>query len=214
MSCQHYLYAIFVVIGLFGTSSLFSKENIQLKVLVGEEINPYVEEITHLCLIVFREYPYLYEGTVGEYEPYIQKYADTKKGVVCLILDDNHLVGAVTGIPLVEMPPHHISSFYENGYDPSLFYYIGEMVLLPKHRGSQYGQLMYYQVEKKIKEWNFPYLCFCEIERPDHQDSPLFGKHGYIKHEELHFTAYWQEINGTEETPQHMVYWIKNLSAP
>lgn len=206
---------LFVFLGLFAATSVFSENQIQIKVVKGQEIAPYVADITNLCLTVYREPPYLYEGTVEEYGPFIQKYTESPESIVCLIMDGNDVVGATTGTPLSEMREHYTQSFLDNGYSLPSFYYIGEMVILPEYRGKGYGKSMYQEMEKNVRAINqFPYLCFCEIEQPNQiqKSNQLIIQNGYVKHEELSFNIDWLDIGETEVSPHHLVYWIKSLN--
>lgn len=57
----------------------------RLQVLQGNDIHSRVKDITALSLIIYREYPYLYEGTEEEYLPAIQHYAQSENGLACVL---------------------------------------------------------------------------------------------------------------------------------
>jgi hypothetical protein len=41
-------------------------QNIAVHLLYGEQIRPYIRELGRLCLEVYKEWPYLYEGNEAE----------------------------------------------------------------------------------------------------------------------------------------------------
>jgi hypothetical protein len=217
-----FLKKIFQMIGFAGMAVCYAEGEMQIKVLHGKEIAPYVQDITALCLTVYREYPYLYEGTVSEYEPYIQSYADSPNGIVCLLFEGDRLVGATTGIPIHEMRDRFQEPFKKIGEDLTSIFYLGEMVLLKGYRGKRYASQMYFEFEQSVKDANrYAKICFCTIkESEDHPLKPagyvsledVCIRAGFIKHEELNFTGYWTVIGETEESPQHLYYWIKNFA--
>ena len=69
----------------------------EIRLLHGAAIAPYIDDLARLRLTVFREFPYLYDGT-PEYEAdYLANYARSGRSLVVLALDDGKVVGV--GVP-------------------------------------------------------------------------------------------------------------------
>ncbi len=96
--------------------------------LSGGEINTCLPELARLRIQVFREFPYLYDGSVAYEEQYLKTYADAPDSVMVLVWDRDRVVGASSGLPLEAEPPNVIEPFLMHGYDPRRIFYYGESV--------------------------------------------------------------------------------------
>jgi len=213
-----FLKKLFQLLGIVSMTSGFAAE-VQLKVLHGQEIAPYVQEITELCLVGYREYPYLYEGTVAKYGPFIQNYADSPNGIVCLAFDGDRPIGVATGIPMAEMREGYQATLKHTDMDLSSLFYLGELIVDKKYRKRGFASRMCFELERCAKETGrYSKMCFCTIQEPEnHPLRPVDYKTvrdrwgGFVKHEEMHFLGHWLCIGETEESDHPMVYWIKDL---
>ena len=69
--------------------------------LAGEDIVAVLPELARLRITVFRDWPYLYDGSLAYEQTYLAKFA-AAKGAVCVIARDGEaIVGASTGAPMV-----------------------------------------------------------------------------------------------------------------
>ena len=50
---------------------------------------------------IFKEYPYLYYGTMAAEKNYMMLYTTDAKATLALAYDDNKIIGISTGIPLL-----------------------------------------------------------------------------------------------------------------
>ena len=101
--------------------------------LSGDAIDPYLSELAQLRIQVFREFPYLYQGSAAYEEKYLKIYAGTPDSVLVLVRDGERVVGASSGLPLMAEPPDVIQPFTACGYDARRIFYYGESVLLPEY---------------------------------------------------------------------------------
>jgi len=69
--------------------------------LKGKEILPYLTELAHLRMTVFKEYPYLYEGDLAYEEKYLQTYADCNESIMVLAINTRALVHHFTNSVIV-----------------------------------------------------------------------------------------------------------------
>jgi len=196
-------------------------EILRIQRVTGGDIHAYLPALARLRIQVFREYPYLYEGSMAYEEKYLQTYANVPGSVMVLIRDGKGIVGASSGLPLVAETPKVIEPFVKGGYDPERVFYYGESVLLPEYRGRGLGQRFFAEREAHVRGLGrFTIACFCAVERPaDHPRQPadyqpldaLWNRQGFVKHPELRTTFSWQDLDETTESPKPMVFWVKKL---
>lgn len=196
---------------------------LQLLKLKGLDIIPYLEKVGRLRLSVFRDYPYLYEGTLEDEFDYLTSYARADTSLVVLAMDGENAVGATTCLKLTEADSSFQSAFHEAGIKTDAFCYFGESVLLAKYRGQGVGKQFFQHREEHAGDLGCSMTAFCAVDRPkDHILRPLeyrelnsfWQAQGYVKHPELKATFSWKEVNQTEETAKTLTFWLKKLKGP
>ena len=200
-------------------SSMSESPDIQR--LSGSAIKPWLSELARLRIQVFREFPYLYEGSVAYEEKYLKTYVDAPDSVMVLVWDRDRVVGASSGVPLEAEPPNVSEPFVAHGYDPRQVFYYGESVLLPEYRGRGLGRRFFEEREAHVRGLGrFEIACFCAVQRPaDHPRRPagyaplevLWNRQGFVRHPELHTTFSWRDVDEAEESPKPMEFWLKSL---
>ena len=185
------------------------------------ELRRYLPDLARLRIRVFRDFPYLYDGTVEYEEKYLKTYTDCADSVVVLVLDGDQVVGATTGLPMDAETPEFRKPFLENGYDPAKIFYCAESVLLPEYRGQGIYPRFFAEREGHARSLGrFELLAFCCVQRPEgHPLRPadyvpldrIWSKFGYVKHPELATHYVWKDVDEAEETPKPMVFWLKPL---
>lgn len=196
-------------------------ETISVKRLSGRELEPYIADLARLRIKVFRDFPYLYDGTLEYEEKYLKTYIKSPDSVVILALDGDKAIGASTGLPMEDETEEFQKPFIDNGYDPRRIFYCGESVLLKEYRGKGIYKNFFQGREGHARDLGrFDYCSFCCVQRPaDHPLRPadyvpldaVWTKFGYVRHPELHTTYTWKDINETEETAKPMVFWLKSI---
>ena len=196
-------------------------DSLHIQRLSGGAINAWLPELARLRIRVFREYPYLYEGSIAYEERYLRTYVDAPDSVMALVWDRDQVVGASSGLPLEAETPEAIKPLVAHGYDPRRIFYYGESVLLPEYRGRGLGKRFFAEREAHARELGrFDIACFCAIERPaDHPRRPagyapldaFWNRRGFVKHPELHTTYSYRDLDEDAESPKPMVFWLKTL---
>lgn len=190
----------------------------------GPALEPYIADLARLRIAVFREFPYLYEGSL-EYETrHLRPYLVSKGCVIVLALDDGRVVGASTGMPLEDEGDEIQAPFKEQGYGLSRVFYFGESVLEPAYRGQGIGVRFFQEREAHVRELGaFEWTTFCAVERPrSHPRRPsdyvplddFWRRRGYEKHAELQTTFTWRDLDEERESPKPMVFWLKHWHTP
>ncbi|PKD42911.1 GNAT family N-acetyltransferase [Rhodohalobacter barkolensis] len=192
------------------------------KTVHGSQIKPYLKQIGELRINVFREFPYLYDGSAEYEQEYLKKYIDSDESIAAMVLDDDQLVGVSTGIPLSDESYDFKKPFSENGYNLQNIYYCGESVLLPSYRGLGLYSHFFSERENYAKSLDrFELITFCAVDRdpnhplrPDNYTplDPVWEKYGYRKAPQLIARFPWKDIDETEETQKELVFWTKQLT--
>ena len=190
--------------------------------LSGGDIDAFLPELARLRIRVFREYPYLYEGSAAYEEKYLKTYANVPESVMVLVWDGGRVVGASSGLPLEVETPETIAPFITRGYDPKRIFYYGESVLLPEYRGRGLGKRFFEEREAHARGLaRFDIACFCAVERPaDHPRRPadylpldaFWNRRGFVEHPELRAFFSWRELDEARESPKPMIFWLKRLA--
>lgn len=195
--------------------------SLSVQALTGEDIKAALPELARLRITVFRDWPYLYDGTLAYEEEYLAKFA-AAKGAVCVIARDGDLVvGASTGAPMIEHADEFGEPFRQAGYDLAKIFYCGESVLLKSHRGHGLGHKFFDLREGQAHALGgFTHSTFCRVVRSD--DHPLkpadyvpldgfWNKRGYAPVPGLTATYDWKDVDHDDETTHTMQFWMKAL---
>lgn len=189
--------------------------------LSGSAIAPYLPDLARLRITVFREFPYLYDGTEAYETRYLQTYLNSPDSIAVLVLDGETVVGASTGLPMAHEEADFQQPFVEQGYHPDTLFYCAESVLLPPYRGHGLYKTFFQGRENHARQLGgLTHLTFCGVQRPD--DHPLrpaayvpldgiWRKFGYEPHPELLTTYTWKDIDAAEASPKPMQFWMKAL---
>lgn len=192
---------------------------IQIKVLYGEQIAAHTDELCALILTAFREYPYLYVPH-DNYVNFLKSYGTASDTIVAMAFDGDKLVGVATGIPLASAGEYQLP-LVEKKYDPSAFFYMGELVVDTNYRKRGLGKQLYENLELAVqREGKYKAIVLCQMEDPRYDilrptgyvaTDGLWLKWGFEHHPEINVTSYWYNVGCSVKTAHIMVYWIKDL---
>lgn len=194
---------------------------LEVKSLTGADLVAALPELARLRMIVFRDWPYLYDGTLEYEQTYLDKFAAAKGAVCIAAYDDDKVVGASTGAPMIEHADEFAEPFKQAGHDIGKIFYCGESVLLTSHRGHGLGHAFFDGREAQARKLGgFTHSTFCRVVRPD--DHPLqpadyrpldgfWKKRGYEPVPGIVATYSWKDIDQDHETVHPMQFWMKAL---
>jgi GNAT superfamily N-acetyltransferase len=194
---------------------------IRIERAIGAAIARYLDALAALRIGVFREYPYLYDGSLAYEHEYLASYAGSPDSLVVVACDGDRVVGASTALPLTLHSDDVVPPLARAGYDPASVYYFGESVLEPAYRGRGLGSRFFEERERRARELGFAVATFCAVERPaDHPQRPasyrppgaLWRRHGFERRPDIVGTFAWRDVGDTEETAKPMVFWVKSLA--
>lgn len=195
------------------------RPEIEILTLSGAQVRPYLAELAQLRIEIFREFPYLYEGTEAYERDYLEVYATSGRSVVVLALENSILIGASTGLPLAEADEAFQRPFVEQGIDPAQVFYFGESLVKQSKRGQGMGHEFFDQRERHARAHGFLTMAFCAVERPeDHPMKPdnhrandaFWGKRGYRKVPNLIAELTWKQVDQEQEICNRLGFWLNH----
>ncbi len=196
--------------------------SINVKRFSGSDAQPYLEALARLRIEVFREFPYLYDGSLDYESKYLRTYAGVPDSVIVVAFDGSRVIGASTGLPMAAETDDVKRPFIDHGYDIERVFYFGESVLENKYRGKGIGVRFFEEREAHVASLGrFDWTTFCAVQRPDdHPRRPadyqpldqFWNKRGYRKHPELTTSFSWRDLDESSSSPKPMVFWIKRIA--
>lgn len=191
---------------------------IEVRRLAGDAVRPYLADLARLRIRVFREFPYLYDGTEGYEQDYLESYAASERSVIVIALSDGEVIGVSTGLPLSEADPAFREPFEKTGVPVESVFYLGESVLEPAFRGRGLGHRFFDEREAHAAEYGFPVTAFCAVERAD--DHPLkpdgyvshdtfWSKRSYIRRPDLQARLSWKQIDAEGDVENILTFRVK-----
>ena len=196
--------------------------DLHVEVLVGADVAPLVDALARLRIRVFAAWPYLYDGDADYEARYLAGYADTPRAVIVIAREGGTIVGAASGMPLVDHDAA-IATAVQGGSDLSAAdtFYCAESVLLPECRGRGMGHRFFDERERHARELGFGAVCFCAVERPDDHPArpadardlePFWRGRGYRPLGEVRTRLAWRDIGEPEESEKSLRFWWRRLS--
>ncbi len=196
--------------------------SIEVRRFSGSDATAYIRDLARLRIEVFREFPYLYAGSLDYESDYLRTYLDVADSVVVIARDGDRVVGVSTGLPLVAETDNVKQPFLAQRRDPGKVFYFGESVLQRAYRGRGLGVRFFDEREAHARTCaRFDYAAFCAVHREaDHPRRPadyvpldaFWINRGYRKHPELRTTFSWQDLDEASASPKPMVFWLKRIT--
>ena len=196
--------------------------SLRVERLTGSALAGAVSELARLRMTVFRDWPYLYDGTLAYEQDYLATFSAPSGAVVVAAYDADAMIGAATAAPLLGSAAEFAEPFLARGDDPGKIFYFGESVLLMSYRGRGLGHSFFDHREDHARSFDrFALAAFCAVQRPsDHPLKPhdyvpldaFWRKRGFEKAEGLITSFSWRDIDQPEETAKPMQFWLKALA--
>jgi hypothetical protein len=184
----------------------------------GSDIATLFDGLATLRISVFRDFPYLYEGSVDYEKEYLKVYSHSPEAMLFAVMDGNKMVGATTAIPLKDESQEVQMPFIQAGMDISSIFYFGESLLLHAYRGQGLGHRFFDVREAHAQQLGYTITTFCAVDRPaDHPLKPedyrpndvFWQKRGYLQQPQLQTSFEWPDIGESISTHKPMIYWLK-----
>lgn len=196
--------------------------SVDIKVVTGAGISPWLDELARLRIQVFRDFPYLYDGTMAYERQYLASYSACTDSVFVLALAGEGLVGAATAIPLAQADAAFQKPFLERDMAIDSVLYLGESVLDARWRGRGIGHAFFDGREAHARHLGLPVTSFCAVFRPDDHAArpadyrpldPFWQQRGYQPQPGMLTDFSWQDIGAPGNTAKPMQFWLRHAGA-
>ena len=186
----------------------------------GEALCPHVPALARLRQAVFRDWPYLYEGTEAHEAGYLASYVRSTRAALVIAWDGEAPVGLATCLPLLDETPNVMESFRAAGLDPAQWFYFGESVLLRPYRGQGVGVRFFEEREVQARSCGAAHAAFRAVQRPaGHPARPagaatldgFWRNRGYALRPGLTCTMRWRDLGDAGSSDPPMQFWTKTL---
>ncbi|QQR48636.1 GNAT family N-acetyltransferase [bacterium] len=196
---------------------------LEIRTFSGPEARQYSSDIINIRFL-FKEFPYLYQGTV-EYEvEYLETYFKSPNAIILLVFDNDKVVGFANAIPLVEELEEIKAPFIKKGLNLDDYLYIGEVMLYPEYRKKGIVKRFYESlkiVEDDARAKGFRSTIFMMVDRPE--DHPLRPEgyqpldamcryFGYGLAPDMKIALAWTQVDTGMETDNTLSIWEKKIS--
>lgn len=194
--------------------------SLRFEALTGAAIGSVIDGLAQLRIRVFHDWPYLYQGDLAYERGYLAVYRDNPRAIVAAAFDGDRLVGAATGLPMVDADVEFRAAFDGTDHDPAQVFYCAESVLLPEYRGQGAGHRFFDLREGQARALGLRYAAFCSVKRPDDHPArpesyrPLDGfwrKRGYAPVPGVVAQFTWRDIGEDAETAKPLQVWMRAL---
>ena len=194
---------------------------IRVAPLTGAAISAALPALARLRIAVFRDWPYLYDGTIDYEQGYLAKFSKSDGAVIVAAYDGADIVGVATASPMLGHADAFAQPFRDRGLDVARMFYFGESVLLRSHRGRGLGHAFFDHREAHARALGgYTHATFCAVVRPDdHPAKPkdyvpldaFWEKRGFAKLDGLVGSFSWRDVGDGSESAKAMQFWMKAL---
>ena len=180
----------------------------------------WLDDVARLRIGVFRDWPYLYDGSLDYERAYLRVYSDSPRAVLVGAFESGRLVGAATGTPMVDHDDAFAAPLAAAGWDADDVFYCAESVLLPEWRGKGIGHRFFDEREAAARAEGFSFSVFASVIRPDSHPmrpagardlGPFWRGRGYRPLDAPPASFRWRDVGQDVETAKPLALWGKRL---
>ncbi len=195
-------------------------QSLRISQLKGADIATESAALAQLRLTVFREWPYLYGGTLEDEYEYLQSYVGCADSLAILVWYGEECVGVSTMLPLAQAKVAVQAPFKQHGVEIGSVAYFGESIVLKPWRGQGLGVRFFELREAHARHLGLSMCAFCAVVRPaDHPARPadyvlndaFWTRRGYRKRPELETRYDWVDVGSSERSSKSMQFWLREL---
>lgn len=195
-------------------------EEVSVRALTGADLEAALDGVAQLRITVFRDWPYLYDGSLEYERAYLQTYRDSPGALLVGAFAGDRLVGASTSTPMEDHADAFAGPLKTIGLPVDKILYGAESVLLPAWRGRGLGHRFFDLREAHARKLGRTHVAFCSVKRPD--DHPMRPAHfrtndafwtgrGYARLPGVLAEFAWKDVGDSEETVKPLQFWMRAL---
>ncbi|RGP39306.1 N-acetyltransferase [Pseudotabrizicola alkalilacus] len=195
-------------------------DGVSVRALQGAELEPHLDAVAGLRIAVFRDWPYLYDGTLEYEREYLQTYRDSSQALLVGAFDGERLIGASTSTPMEDHAEEFAAPLGGVGVPLGAILYGAESVLLPEYRGLGLGHRFFDLREDHARALGRSHVAFCSVQRPeDHPARPatyrtndaFWQGRGYAPLPGVKAEFSWLDVGDTAESKKPLQFWMRAL---
>ena len=192
--------------------------SVTVRALTGPALDAALDDVARLRIAVFRDWPYLYDGTLEYERAYLQTYRDSPGALLVGAFDGDRLVGASTSTPMEDHAEAFGAPFASRGFALTDILYGAESVLLPDYRGRGLGHRFFDLREDHARALGRHHVAFCSVSRPDnHPARPADARtndafwrgRGYAPLPGVMAEFSWKDLGEAVETVKSLQFWMR-----
>jgi GNAT superfamily N-acetyltransferase len=193
---------------------------IEVRALRGAALEAALDHVAALRIAVFRDWPYLYDGTLDYERAYLATYRDNPGALLVGAFDGDRLVGASTSTLMEDHAAEFAAPFAARGMTLETILYGAESVLLPEYRGMGLGHKFIDLREDHARAMRRSHVAFCSVQRPaDHPAKPANARtndafwrgRGYEPLPGVVAAFAWKDLGDAAETVKPLQFWMRQL---
>ena len=197
-------------------------KGVSLETLRGVDLDAaLIDELATLRIGIFRDWPYLYDGTIDYERQYLAHLKGDRDAAIVIARDGAKVVGPATASPMLHQEPAFRGPLERLGEDPSGFFYFGESVLVPECRGRGIGHAFFDAREGAALAMGARATCFYAVVRQ--QDHPLrpssardlhpfWTKRGYRPLPDAVASYEWKDVDQVAPRQHRLQLWLRRLA--
>jgi GNAT superfamily N-acetyltransferase len=193
---------------------------VTVRALTGAALDAALDGVAALRIAVFRDWPYLYDGTLDYERAYLQTYRDSPGALLVGAFDGERLVGASTSTPMEDHAAAFAAPFAGQGIPLARILYGAESVLLPEYRGRGLGHRFVDEREAHAEALGRTHVAFCSVIRAeDHPARPasyrsnaaFWEGRGYAPLPGVEAEFSWRDLGDSEDSAKRLQFWMRAL---
>lgn len=191
---------------------------VTVRALTGAALDAALDDVARLRIAVFRDWPYLYDGTLEYERAYLQTYRDSPGALLVGAFDGDRLVGASTSTPMEDHAEAFGAPFAARGLTLTDILYGAESVLLPEYRGRGLGHRFFDLREDHARGLGRHHVAFCSVKRADdHPARPatfrtndaFWQGRGYAILPGVMAKFSWKDVGDAVDTVKPLQFWMR-----
>lgn len=197
---------------------------LEVVALSGADLEAALDDLARLRIAVFRDWPYLYDGSMEYERNYMRAYRDSPGALLVAAidteLDGGRVVGASTSTPMEDHAGEFAEPLRGTGVPLEKILYGAESLLLAEYRGRGIGHRFVDLREEHARRLGRTHVAFCSVLRPaDHPQRPsdyrgnagFWTKRGYRELPGVVAEFSWRDVGDAEETTKRLQFWMREL---
>lgn len=193
----------------------------RVEFFTGEAMRAELPALARLRIAVFREWPYLYDGSLENEASYLASFAGCASGGLAVAFDGAAAVGCSSCLKLSDEDDNVTAPFLARGWNLADFFYFGESVLLPAYRGRGIGvEFFRLREAHALASPETRFATFCAVQRlAGHPLRPpgavplddFWRRRGFVAYPDLACEMSWKQIDGPDKVRNRLAFWLKSL---